>query len=130
MKRYVQTGGVSLDTTIQNADTLNPGTYIVELQSYFEKGDYSVLCLKHEGVTHVIKGPKAKLQPFKSYRIVVGISAGVCAVAYGSGYNLIEYPSKEPILKQPVPIADLVKVLKTRRLSLAAPEVTHISEVT
>lgn len=124
-KKYTSGGGVALASAIQN--TLGAGKHQAQLVAMCMDKEDVLLTFKTEHVTHIERIEKSKLLSMLTgelkllnwYDVDVALGEGVCAVAHGSGYNLIEYPNKTELLKNPVELSKLLEIIKTRKLMLS-----------
>ena len=136
-KKYVETAGVEMNQAVQSSSFLAPGEHDVELHAMHDGGVSLVLSFKkgeHIYIHSVEKtmletGLKGTLGVFDKYRVKVELTDGVCAVAYGNGYNLIQYPDKSLMLKTPIDVLSIVRYLRENDLSLAVPMIVEIEQL-
>jgi len=136
-KKYVESKGVEMNQAVQSSPLLAPGEHEVELQAIHDDGARLVLSFKKGENIHIHSvtkealetGLKGTLGVFDKYKVVVELSEGVCAVAYGNGYNLIEYPNKSLLLDTPIDAVSIARYLQERKLKIAVPNVVGIEQL-
>jgi len=136
-RKYVESMGVEMKQAVQSSPLLSPGEHTVELQAVHDDGERMVLSFKKGENIHIHSVEKAALETglkgflgvFNSYKVKVELTNGVCAVAYGNGYNLIEYPDKSLLLDTPIDALSIARYLHENNLKIAVPTVVEIEQL-
>lgn len=136
-KKYVESAGVSMSQPVQSSPFLPPGTHEVELTALHDDGARLVLSLKRGENIHIHSVEKTTLETglvgtlgvYSKYNVAVELTDGVCAVAYGNGYNLMSYPDKSLLLDSPIDIMYIVRYIKENELNVAVPKITRIEQI-
>jgi len=136
-KKYVESKGVEMNQAVQSSPLLAPGEHEVELQAIHDDGARLVLSLKKGDNIHIHSvtkealetGLKGTLGVFDKYKVVVELSEGVCAVAYGNGYNLMQYPERKILLDNPIDPLQAAAYITKNELKLAAPKIVGIEQL-
>jgi len=136
-RKYVESKGVTMDQAVQSSPLLSPGEHEVELQAVHDDGVRMVLSFKKGDSIHIHSVEKDTLETalkgqlgvFNRYKVKVALTDGVCAVAYGNGYNLIEYPNKSLLLDTPIDALSIARYLQERKLKIAVPNVVEIEQL-
>lgn len=136
-KKYVQADGVAMNQAVQKSPFLTPGEHEAELTAMHDDGARLVLSFKKEDDIYVQSVEKEILEDglvgtlgiFSKYKVVVELTDGVCAVAYGSGYNLISYPDKTLLLEEPVDILKAVAYIRENDMAMAVPKIVRIEQI-
>lgn len=136
-KKYVAQQGVSMDQPVQSSPFLTPGVHEVEMQALHDDGVRFVLSLKSGENIHIHSVEKEALEDglegvlgvFNKYEVEVALTDGVCAVAYGNGYNLISHPDKKLLLDKPLDILKVVEKIQKENMKLATPKIVRITQL-
>ena len=136
-KKYVKAEGVALDQAVQHSPFLPPGEHEVELTAVHDDGTRLVLSFKKEEDIHIHSVEKETLEDglegtlgiFSKYNVKVELTDGVCGVAYGSGYNIIHYPSRNLLLEEPTDPLSIARYISQHSLPLASPKIVRISQL-
>lgn len=136
-KKYVQVEGVAMDQAVQHSPFLPPGDHEVELTAVHDDGTRLVLSFKKGEAIHIHSVEKDTLETgltgtlgvFSKYNVKVELTDGVCGVAYGSGYNIIHYPSKDLLLEEPTDPISVARYISKHSLPLAYPKITRIEQL-
>jgi len=136
-KKYVETSGVEMDQPVQSSPLLPPGEHEVELQAVHDDGARLVVSFKKGDNIHVHSvekesletGLKGALGVFNKYKVVVELTDGVCAIAYGNGYNLMQYPERKILLDSPIDPLQAAAYITKNELKLAAPKIVGIEQL-
>jgi hypothetical protein len=136
-RKYVDSVGVEMNQAVQSSSFLAPGEHEVELQAMHDDGTRLVLSFKRGEDIFIQSVEKCVLEDglngvlgiFNKYKVKVELSEGVCAVAYGNGYNLIRYPDKSLMLRTPIDVFSIVRYLRENNLELAVPVIVGIDQL-
>lgn len=136
-KKYVESAGVEMQQPVQSSHLLTPGEHEVELTAIHDDGTRLILSFKKEESIHIHSVEKESLEDglvgtlgvFSKYNVTVALTDGVCAVAYGNGYNLISYPDKKLLLDSPIDITMVVRYVSENDLHLAVPKIVRIEQI-